>query len=190
MRGYSTLLIASTIVGSWMAMQAVHELGHVIGAWLTHAHVVRVELHPLAISRTEVAENALPLIVVWAGPLIGAILPVLVWFIAEKIRFEAAFVLRFFAGFCLVGNGLYIGVGSFDHVGDCHEMLRHGSAMWELWLFGALTTPIGFWLWHGLGSRFGLGAAAQPVSPRVAWGSFFVCLAFIAVGLSITEVTR
>ena len=28
------LLIASTLVASWFGMQAVHEFGHVLGAWL------------------------------------------------------------------------------------------------------------------------------------------------------------
>jgi hypothetical protein len=76
-------------------------------------------------------------------------------------RLSFAFVLRFFAGFCLVANGLYIGLGSFGRVGDCGEMLRHGSPPWHLWLFGAITVPAGFWLWHGLGPAFGLGISEK-----------------------------
>src|SRR5262245_333403 len=109
-------------------MQAIHESGHVFGAWLTGGRVARVVLHPLTISRTDLEDNPSPLVVVWAGPIIGVVIPFLLWLIAVVVGLHGAFVLRFFAGFCLLANGLYIGVGSFDQVGDCGEMLRHGSA--------------------------------------------------------------
>ena len=30
--------------------------------------------------------------------------------------------------------------------------------MWQLWLFGLGTVPVGFYLWHRQGPHFGLGA--------------------------------
>ncbi|MGC3965806.1 MAG: hypothetical protein QM775_00075 [Pirellulales bacterium] len=45
------VLIGSVLLGSWLAMQAIHEAGHVFGAWLTEGRVERVVLHPLTISR-------------------------------------------------------------------------------------------------------------------------------------------
>src|SRR5262245_37834095 len=98
-------------------MQAVHEAGHVLGARLTGGRVERVVLHPLTISRTELAENPQPLVVAWAGPVFGATAPILFWAAARLMRLPGAFVLRFFAGFCLLANGLYIGVGSFERIG-------------------------------------------------------------------------
>src|SRR5947209_16580674 len=100
-------------------MQAVHESGHVLGAWLTGGRVARVVLHPLTISRTDLVSNPNPLAVVWAGPVVGAVAPLGLWGLAAAARLTAAFVLRFFAGFCLLANGLYIGVGSLDRIGDC-----------------------------------------------------------------------
>src|SRR4029077_4923338 len=129
------------------------------GARLTGGRVERVVLYPLTISRTDLAENPDPLLVAWAGPVFGAIAPVLVWLAARLARIPGAFVLRFFAGFCLLANGLYIGVGSFDGIGDCGDLLRNGAPNWHLWLFGALTAPIGLWLWHRQGPHFGLGMA-------------------------------
>ena len=127
-------------------MQAVHEAGHVLGARLTGGRVERVVLHPLTISRTELAENPQPLVVAWAGPVFGATAPILFWAAARLMRLPGAFVLRFFAGFCLLANGLYIGVGSFERIGDCGDLLRQGAPIWHLWLFGALTAPVGIWL--------------------------------------------
>jgi len=177
------VLIAATILASWLGMQAVHELGHVIGAWVTGGEVARVVLHPLTISRTDLAHNPHPLIVVWAGPILGVLLPLALWGLATAMKTPGAFVLRFFAGFCLVANGLYIGVGSLARIGDCGEMLRHGSPPWQLWLFGLATAPVGLWLCSGQGKHFGLGKDAEPVRADVAYGVMCVFAILLAVGL-------
>ena len=144
-------------------MQAVHEFGHVAGARMTGGRVARIVLHPLTISRTDLSENPGPLMVVWAGPVLGCVLPLIAWWAMRRWRWS--FLLRFFAGFCLIANGAYIAVGSIDRVGDCGAMLKHGSAMWQLWLFGLVTVPVGFRLWHGLGPQFGLEKAPSSMAP-------------------------
>jgi len=97
-RAHQLILIGSTIVGSWLGMQAVHELGHVLGAWATGAQVTQVVLTPTTISRTDVTNNSRPLFVVWAGPIIGVGLPVVIWSVAQADGLPGVFVLRFFAG--------------------------------------------------------------------------------------------
>ena len=184
-RLFQTTLIFSTVVGSWLGMQAVHELGHAAAAKLTGGHVSQVVLNPLTISRTDLSENPRPLVVVWAGPIVGVVAPLILWGLAAALQFRAAFVLRFFAGFCLIANGFYIGVGSFDGVGDCGEMLRHGSQPWQLWIFGALTAPLGLWLWHDQGSHFGFGPERRAIHKNVAIGCLLATLALIALGLII-----
>jgi hypothetical protein len=166
-------------------MQAVHELGHILGAWATGANVTRVVLSPSTISRTDVSNNTRPLIVVWAGPVVGVTLPLLLWYGAHATGLVFAFVLRFFAGFCLLANGLYIGLGSFAGVGDCGEMLQHGSSLWQLWLFGAVTAPIGFALWHRQGASFGFGMAVGQVLLSVAFASRFVCGVLLLMALAV-----
>jgi hypothetical protein len=182
-RLHQGVLIASTLLGSWLGMQAVHEAGHVLAAWLSGGHVARVVLYPLTISRTDVDDNRAPLFVVWAGPVFGVAAPLALWLLAAAARLPGAFVLRFFAGFCLIANGAYIAVGSFDRVGDCGVMLQHGSAPWQLWLFGAVTVVPGFWLWHRQGPAFGLGRGQ--VSAGVAYGTLVVCVGLVALGFVI-----
>ncbi len=193
-RLHQTILIAATLVGSWLLMQAVHELGHVVGAWFTGGQVARVVLHPLTISRTDLTRNPSPLVVVWAGPIIGVVVPVVLWTVGARER--GAYVLRFFAGFCLIANGLYIGIGSFNRVGDCDDLLRHGAMMWQLWLFGLVTVPIGLKLWCGQGRHFGLRTAkASPpensptpkplpgqVDLGVTYTTLAICLALLLLG--------
>jgi hypothetical protein len=184
-RLHQVILIGSSVLASWLGMQAIHEFGHVLGAWATGGRLSRVVLHPLTISRTDLSHNPSPLVVVWAGPIIGVIVPLLVWAGAAAVRLSAAFVLRFFAGFCLLANGLYIGMGSFGAVGDCGEMLRQGSKLWELWLFGAVTAPVGLWLWHRQGTNFGLGPANGAVNRSVAYGALLTCMALVVLGLVV-----
>jgi len=181
-RLHQWILIASTIVASWLGMEAVHESGHVVGAWLTGGRVARVVLYPLTISRTDLAENPHPLAVVWAGPIVGAVAPLLLWGAAVAMRLAGAFLLRFFAGFCLIANGFYIGVGSFGRIGDCGQMLQNGSPIWTLWLFGLIAAPLGIWLWNRQGRYFGLGPNAATPPGRAAIGSLVVCAALLTLG--------
>jgi len=181
------VLIASTLLASWLGMQAVHEAGHVVGAALTNGKVARVVLHPLTISRTDLSDNPRPLLVVWAGPLFGVSAPLVTWALVAIARLPGAFVLRFFAGFCLIANGVYISVGSFDAVGDCGQMLRHGCQMWQLWFFGLVTAPLGMLLWHGQGPHFGLGNAKGKVNNSVAWATLITCIAFVVLGFVVGE---
>ena len=179
------ILIGSTIVVCWLGMQAVHEFGHVLGAWLSGGRISRVVLYPLTISRTDLAVNPNPLLVVWAGPAFGVMLPLLAWCIVAAARIGGRFVFRFFAGFCLIANGAYIAFGSIDRIGDCGEMLRHGSAIWLLWLFGAVTIPVGLWLWHRQGPNFGLGTAKGKVNRRIAFAMLAICLMMLAIEFAI-----
>jgi hypothetical protein len=180
-RLHQAVLIGSTLGLCWLAMMGVHELGHVIGALLTGGEVARVVLHPLTISRTDLAHNPHPLVVTWAGPVLGVLLPVVAWLPAQHFRVSGWYLLRFFAGFCLIANGAYLGVGSFDRVGDAGDLLRHGAPVWQLWAFGLLTVPPGFFLWHRLGPHFGLGDAHGKVSVRAAYLCLGALLVFVAV---------
>jgi hypothetical protein len=65
------LLILFTLAFSWLAMQVVHELGHVTGAKLSGGQVVRVVLHPLTISQTQIGENPHPLLSNGWDPALG-----------------------------------------------------------------------------------------------------------------------
>jgi hypothetical protein len=173
-------LILSLALLSWLTMQAVHEFGHVTGAWLTGGRVERVVLYPSVISRTDWSGSRNPLVVVWAGPIVGSLLPLAIWGIAAAIRFVATYLARFFAGFCLIANGAYIGAGAFYRIGDTGDLLRYGASIWQLWLFGALACIAGLWLWNGLGPHFSLDKGGH-VSKKASLG----CLAALVVVVSL-----
>lgn len=168
LRGPTIVHSVATLLLCWQFMQAAHETGHVLGAWLTGGTVVKVVLHPLTISRTDVSPNPAPLIELWAGPLGGVLIPLLMWSAAGHLKKSLSAWLRFFTGFCLIANGCYLGTGLFDPVGDASDLIRHGAPIWQLGVFGAITMPAGFYLWHGLGAEFGWGPHGRLISWQTA----------------------
>lgn len=191
-RLHQVLLIGTFLPLCWLGMMAVHELGHVIGAVATGGTVERVILHPLTISRTDVSPNPSPLLVVWAGPIVGVVLPLALLVVFKMGRIPLADLVQFFTGFCLIANGAYVGAGAFyggDNASDPGVMLNHGSPIWCLWLFGVATFPLGLYLWNGLGPHFGLGAAAGKVEHRAAYVSFGLLVLTVIVEVAMSSPT-
>jgi len=163
------LLIAATLALSWLAMQAVHELGHVVAAIMSGGRVKAMILHPATLSYTQLAANPYPLFVSWMGPLVGVVLPLAALAIARICRLRRLYLFQFFAGFCLIANDAYLAFGSIHGIGDADDIARHGSPLWLLWLFGVITIPLGLWMWNRLGPHFGLGTNAGQVERADAY---------------------
>ncbi len=190
-RFHATLLVGSMLGLCWIGMMAVHEFGHVVGAWLTGGTVKRVVLNPLTISRTDVAPNPAPGFVVWMGPLLGCVLPMLAMAFARLVPKEVKDVrllTMFFAGFCLMGNGAYIAIGAFDGVGDCGVMLKNGSPFWTLLVFGVSAMVIGLMLWHRLGSVRDFISNPDSVEPATVWIVTSVLLAVLTVEFTLSPM--
>jgi hypothetical protein len=150
----------------------------VLNARLGGGTVTKVVLGPLVISRTDVNPNPHPLVEIWGGPVWGCLIPLIVWSTARRRRASWTYLAAFFAGFCLIANGCYLGIGVFDRVGDAGDLLNHGVPTWPLILFGVLTIVPGFRLWHGLGPHFGFGSSGGTVNEThaVFMTIFFVLL--------------
>ena len=136
----------------WFGMEAVHECGHVLAAWFSGATVERVELWP--ISRTDTNDVRYPILVHGAGAVFGALFPLLLWWFVRLVRRDDSHFFRFFAGFCLIANGAYIGC-DFSVTGptDAGLLIVHGASRWILIMFGIFCVSGGLFLWHGQ-SRF------------------------------------
>ncbi len=57
----------------------VHELGHVLGCLASGARIEAVVLWPWRISQTVRSDSSTPLVDTWAGPVLGALLPLAVY---------------------------------------------------------------------------------------------------------------
>lgn len=178
--------IASLLL-AWLLMQAVHEFGHILGAWTTGGRVTKVVLHPLAISRTDVEPNPSPMIEVWSGPIGGVLIPLACWLIARFARNALTPWLRFFAGFCLIANGCYLGYGVIEAIGDAEELVRLGMPSWTLGTFGVICVAGGLRMWHGLGAQFSIGPNAKPITDKAVTASTVVLLTVVAAELLFSQ---
>lgn len=180
-----TVLIVTFVGFSWLAMQAVHELGHVLAALAGGGRIAKVILHPCTLSQTIVAYNPHPVFEVWAGAVFGVVLPLAAFLLAAGLRCPGIYLFRFFAGFCLVANGVYLGLGAIQDIGDAGELLVYGAARWPMVVFGIATAPLGLYLWNGQGTHFGLGEARGKVSRAATVVSACLFAAVVAVEMMV-----
>ena len=136
----------------WLGMMVVHELGHVLHAWVSGGTVSAVRIPPAGFSVTEFSTNPRPHFVAWGGPLWGCVLPLLAWALFRLRRWRGWRAAQFFAGFCLVANGAYLGAGWINRVGDAGDLMGFGTPAWVLVVFGAAATSAGLYAWHRLGA--------------------------------------
>ncbi len=180
------VLVTATLITAWLWMQAVHELGHVLHAWATGGKVQQVILHPATISYTDVRPNPHPLVVAWGGVIWGSALPVVAWLVASVALPKFAWLLKFFAGFCLIANGIYLAAAFWQPVGDAKALLELGAPRWLLVLLGAAATAVGLWCWNGLGKHFGWKQTGGEVDTRAAWTMATITVLTIAVELVLS----
>ena len=177
------LLIVSWMFFCWLAMQLLHEIGHLLAAWWCGAEVVQFHFGLLTISHTMLNDSGQTagtlLMVTWAGPIVGMLLPLLLWGTAAMVRCQETFLIRFLAGFCLVANGCYLLFGPSDGFADTGVLLVHGATRWQLILVGLIGMISGFFIWNNQGNDFGIGKNPKLVGKRS------LCLSLTALGSMI-----
>lgn len=161
LNGHSSLRWRATVRGpltlvpllylTWLGMMGVHELGHLLHAVASGGRPARVSFPLLGFSQTFFSRNPHPYFVVWGGPLWGSILPVLAWSAIPRRWRTVRRAMQFFAGFCLIANGAYLGAGWLLGAGDAADLRKAGTAPATLIAFGAIAMALGLYLWHRLG---------------------------------------
>jgi hypothetical protein len=131
---------------SWLAMLAVHELGHVLHAWLSGGRVAAASVPLFGFSHTLVNPNPHPLFVAIGGPLWGISLPLLAF--AKTVRSRNSDLVRFFVGLCLIANGAYMALGWMGRAGDAADMRKLGVPVVLLLSYGIPSLAAGLWIWH------------------------------------------
>jgi hypothetical protein len=125
------------------------------------------------------------LVEVWAGPLVGSVVPVLIAVLSALLRCRITYLLWGIAGFCLIANGAYIGIGSIQPIGDAGELIADGMPRWTLAAFGGVAAAGGLWIWHRVSPRFGFGGSPIPIRPLDAWGTFVIAILVTTLGFFI-----
>jgi hypothetical protein len=135
-------------------MMAIHELGHVLSTKINGGTIDYVELRPWLLSQTERHGSTHELVDVWAGPLFGSIAPVLIWLVLRSRSEILKFYTGFWAGFCLIINGLYLALGWWGgEANDSGELLKGGTPLAILIGLGLLMAASGLYGIHVLLER-------------------------------------
>jgi hypothetical protein len=182
-RGLQIIFMTALLWLSWLLMTLIHEAGHVIGALCTGGTIRRVIWHPAVLSRTDVHPNPHPVAEVWAGPLIGVMAPLLLAGLAQMFRLRIAFIGWFIAGFCLIANGAYIGIGAIHPIGDAQELVRFGMPRWSLATFGIAAGLSGLWIWHLISPRLGFGNHPREIERRDAYWTLIAAASATLIGI-------
>lgn len=134
------LKLAVALLVSWCVMTMTHEAGHIVCGWATGGTLQQADLLPWHLPSSHFEPNPHPLITLWGGPLLGALVPVLLAFGLR--RSEGWFV----AHFCLLANGCYLALAwiTGDRLLDTAQLLTHGAHPMWIGLYCGLTIGIGY----------------------------------------------
>ena len=147
------ILLAPVVVyAGWLGMMAVHEAGHVLHAAASGGRVRRVDVPLMGFSQTHYTTNPQPHFVAWGGAVWGCVIPLLLLGAIALARGPRRLrqAAQCFAGFCLIANGAYLGVGWRMRVGDAGDLRDHGTPLWVMIAFGLVAAGAGMLLWHRL----------------------------------------
>ncbi len=128
------------LVIAWSVFVLTHEGGHIIGGWLSGGTLAEADLLPWHLPHSRFAPDPHPLVTVWSGPLLGAILPVA---LALAIGRNWAWLIAYF---CLLANGTYLAVAwvTGDRLLDTARLLDAGAWSISIVAYCALTISAGY----------------------------------------------
>lgn len=146
------LLILVGIYPAWLAMMAVHEMGHVFHALISGGKVRRVSIPLWGFSFTELETNLHPRFVAWGGVIWGCLLPLVLLAALHVSHIKGAVnrYVAFFVGFCFIANGAYLFSAIVDPVGDAADLVRDGVSQYLLCFIGFLGLCCGLFIWNRL----------------------------------------
>jgi len=134
------LPFALLLVVSWCVLIFTHESGHILGGWFCGGTLKNTDLLPWRLPYSLFDPDPRPLITLWCGPLLGAILPLAI-----------ALVLRrnwvwFIAHFCILANGVYLATAwlSGGRYLDTPKLLEHGAHPVTIVIYCMLTIGFGY----------------------------------------------
>ncbi|MEM8672024.1 MAG: hypothetical protein AAGG48_31195 [Planctomycetota bacterium] len=121
-------------------MTFMHECGHIAGGMACGATLTDVDLAPWRLPYSLHSPDPHPLVTLWAGPLLGIAVPlVIAWIIRKRWAW-------FIADFCLLANGVYLALAwlSGDRFLDTPRLLAAGAPPVTIVLYCALAIGLGY----------------------------------------------
>jgi hypothetical protein len=128
------------LVASWVVMTFTHEMGHIIGGTCCGGTLQSADLMPWRLPYSIFEPDPFPLVTLWAGLILGVLLPVAVAMIVNRDW------MWFIANFCVLANGAYIAAAwlSGDRYLDTPKLLEHGASPISIAVYCVLTIGFGY----------------------------------------------
>ncbi len=128
------------LIAAWAVMTFTHEIGHIIGGTCCGGSLRDFDLLPWRLPYSISEPDPYPLVTLWAGLIIGALVPVL---LAMIVQSEWAW---FIASFCVLANGTYIATSwcTGDRYLDTSKMLEHGASPVAIAAYCLVTIGFGY----------------------------------------------
>ncbi len=178
------VLVVCTLGTSWLGMQAVHELGHLVGAWMSQATVERVVLHPLTISRmmSDITHSHFWLSGLDQSWVRDSVHSVAGQLLGKLVQCVSAALLR-----RVLPRGQWL-LHRSRIIGSCRGLRRDASvrqSTLDAVVVGSTMAPAGLWLWNGQSPYFGWGGDLGKIDPRAVRVSVIAFVSLIVLGLLI-----
>jgi hypothetical protein len=121
-------------------MTFTHEMGHIIGGTCCGGSLRSADLLPWHLPYSIFEPDPFPLVTLWAGLLIGVLVPVVFAMIFQRDW------MWFIANFCVLANGAYIATAWFsgDRYLDTPKLLEHGASPITIAIYCLLTIGFGY----------------------------------------------
>lgn len=131
---------ALLLILSWIVMTFTHELGHIVGGLCCGGRLISASVVPWRMPYSIFDPDPLPLVTLWSGLSLGALVPVLVATVINRRS------LWFIAHFCLLANGSYIAIAWFtgDRYLDTARLLSHGASPLSIAIYCVVTIGWGY----------------------------------------------
>ncbi|WP_145246566.1 hypothetical protein [Aeoliella mucimassa] len=121
-------------------MTTTHEVGHLVGGYLSGGTLRQAELRPWHLPHSRFSPDPRPLITLWSGPVLGVLVPIA---LAAIIRRRWGW---FVANFCLLANGVYLALAwtTGDQLLDTARLFSAGASRWSVAVFCLGTIGLGY----------------------------------------------
>lgn len=141
---------------SWVVMLFTHEMGHIVGGKCCGGELRAFDLWPWHMPYSIFDPDPYPLVTLWSGLLLGAILPI---GLSVLIQRDEMWLIGYFS---LLANGLYIATAwaTGDRYLDTSRMLEHGASPILIGVYCLMTIGGGY-----RGFRGSLIKMLSPPSP-------------------------
>ncbi len=128
------------LIASWCVMTFIHESGHVICGWACGGTLQSVDLIPWHLPYSMFDPDPRPLVTLWGGPILGALIPLLIAFLIRQNW------MWFIAYFCVLANGSYLATAWFsgDRYLDTPKLLENGAYPVTIAIYCVLTIGFGY----------------------------------------------